>query len=377
MKVNRFYPYVLITVVISVLLFNMSIPGYVSAFGEREGTAQYFAQTSLDSHYRSKMPVPKAVVKAIKKGEWVEISHPVPPTDVYIKLDKDNQYAIDHQMNIYDLKENRAILELPDKVIHQLTKDLKKLYRIHYGDLITWNEANSALPRYSSFTVLDLDTGRTFEVQRRAGSYHADVQPLTNEDTKIMKEIYRGTWSWDRRAILILSQDHKYAASMHGMPHGKGALQNGFPGHFCIHFQDSITHKSRKMDHAHSIMIKKAAGEWLDHTEKLSPAEIVDATVLSIHQHDWFILASVLDDKNRVLLKEKIKFLEEIDLVKRLSDLPADRDYDTKLYYPITVKLYIHRDTTGTESRQVTFQLYRGSIEEPWTVDLNNLIQQL
>ena len=76
-------------------------------------------------------------------------------------------------------------------------------------------------------------------------------------------------------------------------------------------------------------------------------------------------------------MKDKMKFLEEIDLVKRLSDLPAEHDYETKLYYPITVKLYIHRDTRGTESRQVTFQLYRGSIEEPWTLDLNNLIQQL
>jgi hypothetical protein len=131
---------------------------------------------------------------------------------------------------------------------------MKKIRAKHYGQLITWTDANNLLPRYSIFTVLDLDTGLSFQVQRRAGAYHADVQPLTNEDTKIMKKVYRGTWSWDRRAILIMSESGKYAASMHGMPHGKGALQNGFPGHFCIHFQDSITHRSRKMDYAHSIM---------------------------------------------------------------------------------------------------------------------------
>lgn len=375
--VRRIITFVVLATVIAYSLYSPVGAGKVSAFGGKEETALYHAQTSLDSKYITDMPLPKSMRKAIQNGNWEDITYPVPPTDIFISLDGKKRYAVDHQLNVYDLEDNKAILILPEKAAHRLAKDMKKLYGMHYGDLITWNEANSALPRYSSFTVLDLDTGQTFQVQRRAGSYHADVQPLTNADTKIMKDIYRGIWSWDRRAILILSEDNKFAASMHGMPHGKGALQNGFPGHFCIHFQDSITHKSRKMDHAHSIMIKKAAGEWLDHTEKLSPAEIVDATVLSIHQHDWFILASVLDDKNRALLEEKVKFLEEIDLVKRLSDLPASQDFDTKLYYPISAKLYIHRDSSGTESRHVTFKLYRGSIEEPWTLDLENLLEQL
>jgi hypothetical protein len=373
--VKGIFPLLSLAAFVSFHLFVFAGP--VSAFGQNEQPGVYQVQTSLNSVYKSELPIPKVISKTLRKGKWVEVSHPVPPTDVFISMKGGKKYAVDHQLNIYDVKSNRAILELPAKASKQLSKDMKKLYGMHYGDLITWNEANNKLPRYSIFDVLDLDTGLTFRVQRRAGSYHADVQPLTRDDTKIMKEIYRGTWSWDRRAILILSEDDKYAASMHGMPHGKGALKNGFPGHFCIHFQDSITHKSRKMDHAHSIMIKKAAGEWLDHTEKLSPSEIVDATVLSIHQHDWFILASVLDDKNRVLLNDKLAYLEEIDLVKRLSDLPAEEDFYTKLTNEISVKLYIHRDTKGTESKHVTFRLYRGSIEEPWTLDLGDLITQL
>ncbi|WP_152444647.1 hypothetical protein [Bacillus sp. THAF10] len=355
---------------------------FFSSFLPHEGAAEslkdyYQAQTSTESRYSTKMSLPKEVKKAILRGDWEKITYPVPPTDIFITIKGKRKYAVDHQMNIYDVKEKKAILILPNKAAKQLSKDMKKLYNKHYGDLITWNEANSVLPRYSKFEVLDLDTGKSFHVQRRAGSYHADVQPLTKKDTKIMKEIYRGTWSWDRRAILILSEDEKYAASMHGMPHGAGALQNGFPGHFCIHFQDSITHKSRKMDHAHSIMIKKAAGEWLDHTEKLSPGEIVDAAVLSIHQHDWFILASVLDDKNRATLAENIKYLEEIELLKRLSDLPEKQDADTKLYYPIQVKLYIHRDSTGTDAKVVTFKMYRASLEEPWALDLEYLLKQI
>ncbi|CAG9621948.1 hypothetical protein [Sutcliffiella rhizosphaerae] len=337
----------------------------------------YQVQTSLESSYRTEMLIPKIIIKAIKKGKWEKITYPIPPTDVFVSIDGKTKYAIDHQMNIYDLKKKKVILILPSKVANQLSKDMKKLYKAHYGTLITWNEANKVLPKYSTFRVLDLDTGKTFKVQRRAGSYHADVQPLTHEDTKIMKQIYKGTWSWDRRAIIILSGEEKYAGSMHGMPHGQGALQNGFPGHFCIHFQDSITHKSRKMDHAHSIMIKKAAGEWLDHTEKLSPPEIVDAAVLSVHQHDWFILASILDDKNRELFRENIKTLEDIEVIKRVSDFPDTHDHDTKLYIPITVKLYFQKDSSGAESRMVTFKIYRASLEEPWTMDLKNLIDQL
>lgn len=85
-----------------------------------------------------------------------------------------------------------------------------------------WEEVNGILPRYSKFTVVDLETGLKFRVQRRAGSNHADVQPLTPKDTEIMKKIYNGKWSWKRRAIIVISEDGKIAASMHGMPHGGG-----------------------------------------------------------------------------------------------------------------------------------------------------------
>ena len=61
-----------------------------------------------------------------------------------------------------------------------------------------------------------------------------------------MKTIYNGKWSWKRRAILIITHDQLLAASMHGMPHGAGALKNGFPGHFCVHFYGSTTHGFRK-----------------------------------------------------------------------------------------------------------------------------------
>ena len=58
-----------------------------------------------------------------------------------------------------------------------------------------------------------------------------------------MKKIYNDQWSWKRRAIIVLVKDQMIATSMHGMPHGTGALQNDFPGHFCVYFFGSITHR--------------------------------------------------------------------------------------------------------------------------------------
>lgn len=358
----------------AVLISLIFLGSSVSAMGQK-GRWEYVTQTTIDSGYSTAMALPKQIKKNIQKGKWEAVSYPIPPTDTFIRIKGKVVYAIDHQLNIYDRTANKILVPLKEKNKKRLSADMKKLHKTHYGKLITWNDANKVLPRYSVFKVLDLDTGLSFGVQRRAGSYHADVQPLTHEDTKVMKKIYRGTWSWDRRAIIVISDKGQFAGSMHGMPHGQGALKNGFPGHFCIHFQDSITHRSRKMDHAHSIMIKKASGEWLDHTQKLSPQEIVDATVLAIHQHDWFVLSSILDDKNRMIMEKHLKELEEIQLIKRLSDMPEEEG-EAKLVYPIKVKLTVLRES-GTTNRFVTFDLYRPTMEEPWTVDLGKLLEQL
>ena len=101
------------------------------------------------------------------------------------------------------------------------------------GEFLAWEETRHYFNKYSSATVMDLDTGLQFNVQRRGGTYHADVQPLTAEDTATMKAIYNGKWSWKRRAVIVeLENGRKIAASMNGMPHGQGAIAgNKFNGH--------------------------------------------------------------------------------------------------------------------------------------------------
>jgi peptidoglycan hydrolase-like protein with peptidoglycan-binding domain len=107
-------------------------------------------------------------------------------------------------------------------------------------------------------TVTDVKTKKTFKVKRMGGSNHADVEPLTAEDTKIMKEIY-GSWKWDRRAIWVEIDGRKFACSMNGMPHGDQTLPyNNFSGHFCIHAYKSRTHGTNSVCPKHQAAIDYA-----------------------------------------------------------------------------------------------------------------------
>ena len=104
------------------------------------------------------------------------------------------------------------------------------------------------IPKGATFTVKDCKTGKTFTCKRWSGANHLDAEPETKSDTAVMKSIY-GSWSWNRRPILVKYNGHVYAASMNGMPHGTTTISNNnFNGHFCIHFYGSKTHGTKKVD---------------------------------------------------------------------------------------------------------------------------------
>ena len=109
------------------------------------------------------------------------------------------------------------------------------------------------------YTIKDVSTGKTFQARRRFGSNHLDSEPLTASDTAVLKSLYGGEWSWNRRAILVLYNGHVYAASMNGMPHGTSTISNNnFDGHFCIHFYNSRTHETNRVDEAHQNCVSRA-----------------------------------------------------------------------------------------------------------------------
>lgn len=125
-------------------------------------------------------------------------------------------------------------------------------------EALHWDGVKSIFRSYA--TVVDVRTGLAFRVKRRGGHLHADAEPVSADDTAIMKRIYGGRWSWARRPIVVEVAGRRIAASMNGMPHGAESLRgNGFPGHFCIHFLGSRLHSSGKVDPDHQACVREAA----------------------------------------------------------------------------------------------------------------------
>jgi len=139
--------------------------------------------------------------------------------------------------------------------------------------------------RGDTATVYDIATGKSFKIKRTYGSNHADCETLTKNDTAIMKKIYGGTWSWERRAVIVEVGGLKIAACMTGYPHagsdkyaanrtlssrsggyGRGTnldavKGNNMNGVFDIHFLGSRNHYNNKVDPKHQELVKEAA-EW-------------------------------------------------------------------------------------------------------------------
>ena len=140
--------------------------------------------------------------------------------------------------------------------------------------------------RGENAVVTDVETGLSFNVKRTYGTNHADVEPLTKEDTKIIKEIWGG-FSWERRAVIVEVDNYIIAGSMTAMPHagldsaaankyvrgrsggyGYGVnldavKNNGCNGVMDIHFKNSRTHSTNVVQKVHQDMIKKAAAYLL------------------------------------------------------------------------------------------------------------------
>ncbi|WHY60336.1 hypothetical protein [Cytobacillus firmus] len=239
-------------------------------------------------------------------------------------------------------------------------------------EMLAWEKVNGILPKYSKFTVLDVETGKKFKVQRRAGSHHADVQPLNAEETKIMKSIYGGKWSWKRRAIIVINGNQWIAASMHGMPHGGGALKNNFPGHFCIHFYGSTTHRTNFMDLSHKLMILKAAGKLDGYLNNANPYEVISAFMAGLKQQDSRIVQSI--SLQPLAWNKLMPRIENVRL-SAMPVLPAeDLTDELSLEVPVEADWFIKN--RGRQHFRGSIYLVRFSQADPWKVDNKRFLKE-
>lgn len=127
--------------------------------------------------------------------------------------------------------------------------------------LLSWHTVHRIFEVGSVVRIVDVETGRSFYAKRRGGQQHADCEPLTASDTSVLRSLYGGRWSWNRRAVLVELDGQYVAGSINGMPHGQSSIpDNGFPGHFCLHFYGSKTHGTGSTCPDHQKMVLYAAG---------------------------------------------------------------------------------------------------------------------
>ncbi len=144
---------------------------------------------------------------------------------------------------------------------------------------VPWEIVDRLWSRVETVRIIDLQTGRSFQVRRHGGHYHADSEPLRARDTQVLLSIYGGKWSWKRRPVVVQIRNQYIAASINGMPHGGQSIKdNNFNGHFCVHFLGSRIHKNGRVDPDHQEKVKIAAAfsqpilepaEWPELVESL------------------------------------------------------------------------------------------------------------
>ena len=122
----------------------------------------------------------------------------------------------------------------------------------------------------ANYKVYDVKTGIVWWAHRWSGGNHVDAEPLTAADTARLCKIYGVNSAdeiasknlWQRRPCLVTIGSRTFACSLYGVPHnypdGDTIPTNNFKGQLCIHFTNSKTHDSNKVDSGHQEAIEYA-----------------------------------------------------------------------------------------------------------------------
>ena len=129
---------------------------------------------------------------------------------------------------------------------------------------------NNMWVKGTNYKIYDVKTGIVWWAHRWSGGYHADVEPLTAADTARLCKCYGVTTAqeianrklYQRRPSLITIGNRTFACSLYGVPHnypeGDTIASNDMKGQICLHFTNSWTHGSKKVDSLHTEAIQYA-----------------------------------------------------------------------------------------------------------------------
>ena len=143
------------------------------------------------------------------------------------------------------------------------------------------NATALGIARGASIKLTDLTTGKSLNVHVQSTGNHIDAEPLTSADTTTLCEIYGvstpGAISYKRRPMMITTSAGQFLCSIYGQPHGaQDITNNGYEGQFCLHFVNSKTHGTNRVDEDHQNAINTA--ETLVKAVKVNGVNVVVET---------------------------------------------------------------------------------------------------
>ena len=100
-----------------------------------------------------------------------------------------------------------------------------------------YDKVKAVAKKYPYATVYDFASRIIWQVHIFSVGAHADVEPLTANDTARMERVFGGN-TWNPRAVWVVFADGSvYIGSTHSMPHEVQHIKdNNFAGHSCLHF---------------------------------------------------------------------------------------------------------------------------------------------
>ena len=130
-------------------------------------------------------------------------------------------------------------------------------------ELLSWTYVQTIMSTGVSIQITDVRTGITYWIRSFSHGRHADVEPVTAEDTAEMLRAFGGRWTWTPRPVWVHIDGRTVAASINGMPHAGSTISgNNMNGHVCLHFYGSRTHNgSRNHERDHQNAVQEAFRE--------------------------------------------------------------------------------------------------------------------
>ncbi|GAW90927.1 LysM peptidoglycan-binding domain-containing protein [Calderihabitans maritimus] len=239
--------------------YNVSLEELLAVNGLQETSVIYPGQELI---VPVSGPEPDAALEA-QEPYVTYTTHTVQPGDTLWNVSI--QYGIPMQelMEVNNLDESTVLYPGQELTIPVHHIPVKPTVSPRHGELLDWwTEAQYLWPIGREATIIDFYTGKSWRMRRTFGAAHADVEPLTAEDTAIMKSVWGGEWSWTPRPVLVVVNGRRIAASASAMPHSvEKILDNDFPGHSDIHFLNSRRHKDNTISESHQKNVHIAAGQ--------------------------------------------------------------------------------------------------------------------